>query len=132
MTRINGVKQNIAATRYVHADWPAMYYSGPNGETDAHICNGPAEVKDGWHDSPAKFNADGTPIKDAVTVVPGKAEADAGAATGHEGNETIGLPAYDDITAKELKERLDEAGIPYGAKADKAELYEELKLALEV
>lgn len=71
---------------YVYQAWPAWFY-GPNGE--AEIFNRPAEVPEGWHDSPAKV---GDPK--AVTVIPELDEALAGAETadpveGQHGQEDI-------------------------------------------
>lgn len=117
-------------------NWPAWFY-GPNGQSQ--IFNGPLEVPDGWHDSPDKFDADGKEVKGAHTEIPDYEEAKAAAEEEEarvadaedEDGETDGLPSYDRITVKTLKDRLDERGSTYAANASKRDLYDQLQNEME-
>lgn len=101
--------------------WPAVFY-GPDGQNQ--IFQRPTEVPEGWHDNPAKV---GDP--DAVTVIPGLDEALAGEGSeveeDEEGDdeELEAIPAYEDITAAEIKALLDKHGVTYGATDSKTQLY---------
>lgn len=107
---------------YEHQSWPAWFY-GEDGQ--AQIFNGPDEVPEGWHDNPAKVGD-----KDAVTHLPGATGTPAADAPTLEGDEELGLPAYDDVTATQIKAMLDREGVGYGHNDDKKSLYTALAEAL--
>lgn len=109
---------------YVHQAWPAWFY-GPDGQSA--IFNGPLEVPEGWHDNPDKVGD-----SKAVTEIPGLDEAEAAlqnqpSETDEEelkkGDEELGLPPYDTVTAKQIQAALDKEGVPYSREDDKLALY---------
>ncbi len=113
---------------YVHKAWPAWFY-GPEGQSQ--VFTSPLDVPKGWHDDPKKV---GDPK--AKTEIPGLDEALAGADKkplddDGDGDEEHDLPAYDDITANQIKDKLDEYGVAYEANDSKGDLYKLLSKAVE-
>lgn len=120
-------KNGTTPAPYVHQDYPAVFYGPDNAKV---IVNGPLEVPEGWHDSPRKV---GDPK--ARTTVPGLEEALAGGGESpslvsdedeeeiKKGDDELGLPAYDDITAAQLEAALDKEGVAYKSSDDKYTLY---------
>lgn len=111
-----------------------FFMYGPEGQSQ--IFNDPAEVPEDWYDHPIKAKAaergeDPDRAYEAHTRgIPIKELDDSGEVDEGDGDAEYVLPEYDDITADQIKEKLDDLKVNYTASAGKPELYDALAIAL--